>query len=277
MRQHHEAEVRRQPFGDRLPALGVVVAAVDAVVVLRVEAAVDGGVGRDLVHALAEFRVGVGHEVGRDSLVARLPGGAAVERAVDAAGAHRDVHLLARVVDDDRVRRGAAVAGAPFAAVRVVPEAAVELEVFAAVGGFPDRDRLAAGPDDARAGTRRRGGSARRVPGRRRCRRGTGWRPPRARSTFRPRSSEWKTVGPQCSERTPTRIRVRPSRVSMPMLGTSLIRKCGPETDQSLRSGLVASQRPFLVPIARTKLSAVAMPLMQPSHDDARNGFRRPV
>ncbi len=196
MRQHHEAEIRRQALRDRFPALGVVVTAVDAVVVLRVKAAVDGGIGRDLVHALAEFRVGIGHEVGRDSLVARLPGAAAVERAVDAAGAHRDVDLLARVVDDDGVRRGAAVAGPPFAAVRMVPEAAVELEVFAAVGGFPDRDRLAAGPDDARAGTRRRGGSARRVPGRRRCPRGTGWRPARARSTFRPGHRSGRRWGP---------------------------------------------------------------------------------
>jgi hypothetical protein len=74
--------------------------------------------------------------------------------------------------------------------------------------------------------------------------------PPSGSVQVCPRSSEWTTVGPKCSERTPIISRVRPSRVSMPMLGTSVIRKCGGESVQVRRSSLVASQRPFRVPIA---------------------------
>src|SRR4051812_1392183 len=68
-------------------------------------------------------------------------------------------------------------------------------------------------------------------------------------------------------------MRVRPSRVSIPMLGISLIRKCGPEKDHCFRSWLVASQRPFLVPIAKTKLSEAFMNPMQPLGRRGCNGF----
>jgi hypothetical protein len=57
------------------------------------------------------------------------------------------------------------------------------------------------------------------------------------------------------------------------MLGISLIRKCGPVKDHSRLSGLVASHKPFLVPIAKTKLLWVAMPTMQPPPRAGRNGF----
>jgi hypothetical protein len=69
-------------------------------------------------------------------------------------------------------------------------------------------------------------------------------------SQVAPRSSERTTVGPKCSDRIPTISLARPARVSMPMLGTSVIRKCGCDSDQLRRSSLVASHSPLRVPIA---------------------------
>lgn len=45
---------------------------------------------------------------------------------------------------------------------------------------------------------------------------------------------------------------MRPFRPSMPMLGISCIRKCGCDIVHEVRFWLVASQRPFLVPMATT-------------------------
>src|SRR5439155_20048472 len=58
-----------------------------------------------------------------------------------------DVHGVAVRGDRDRMGSRPAVTGAPIRAVRVIPEAAVELEMLASVGRFPYRDRFAAGPD----------------------------------------------------------------------------------------------------------------------------------
>src|SRR5918993_3700792 len=70
---HGEAEVARHPVGHVLPVVAPVVAAVQAPVVLEVQA-VRTPTGRgDLVDALAELGVLVGQEDGPDAVVAGLP------------------------------------------------------------------------------------------------------------------------------------------------------------------------------------------------------------
>ena len=109
------------------------------------------GVDGDLVHALPVLRRRVGPEGDADAPVARLPLGAAVLADVDAAGAHGDRDAVGRRVGQHRVHRATPAAGLPGRPVRVVVQPADQLEAAAAVGAAPQRVRLAAGPDDARA------------------------------------------------------------------------------------------------------------------------------
>jgi hypothetical protein len=148
---HREAEVAGQPVGDRGPGAAVVVGAVDAVVVLRVQPLGVAGVPGDLVHALAELRPLVGHEVGADAGVARRPTRPGVLRAVDPAGGHGD-QQPSRVtrVGQHCVHGLTTEAGLPLRAVRVVPEGTDQLEAAATVGGLEQRRGLGACPDDVR-------------------------------------------------------------------------------------------------------------------------------
>ena len=131
-----EAEVGRQPLGDRAPAVAVVVAAQHAdvrpppsrsvplppaAVVLHVEPARGVLMASDLVHALAELGVGIGREAGADALVGGLEGLAAVLREVVPAGRDTEVHAIA--VAQDRVHAQSAITGLPLARVLVVADA----------------------------------------------------------------------------------------------------------------------------------------------------------
>jgi hypothetical protein len=101
-----EAEVGRQALRDRAPRLAVVVAAQHAdaggagpshrpaAVVLHVEPAGRVLVAGDLVHALAELGVRIGHEAGADALVRGLERLPAVLAQVVAAGRDAEVHAL---------------------------------------------------------------------------------------------------------------------------------------------------------------------------------------
>ena len=141
-----------------MPGVAGVVGAVDAAVVLQVEPVGLAGMAGDLVHALAELGVVpvARHELRLDALVGGLPGGPAVASAVDATGRDRRDHRqrVARV-REDRVEGLPAVPLAPLGPVRVVPQAALELEGLAAVARAEDRPRLGAGVDHARLGARR--------------------------------------------------------------------------------------------------------------------------
>jgi len=154
VREHDEAEVGREALGDGLPGITAVGARIHAVVVLGEQVVGVDGVTRHLVHALAELRIGIRHEVGADALVAGLPGGPAVVGPVDPARAHRHMECVVGRARQDGVGGRAAEARPPFAAMRVVPQATVQRERLPMVRGFPDGDGLAAGPDDARAALR---------------------------------------------------------------------------------------------------------------------------
>src|SRR5829696_4743841 len=89
---HGEAEVARDPVGKAMPVVAAVIAAVQAPVVLEVEA-VGPPAGRgDLVDALAELRVLVGQEHGPDTVVAGLPAAPVVLGPVDPTGGDGDPH-----------------------------------------------------------------------------------------------------------------------------------------------------------------------------------------
>src|SRR5439155_18638458 len=161
MRMHddREAEVRRQPLGDRAPCFAVVIAAEDAdarprpagsapfapaAVVLHVEPAGRLLVASDLVHALAELGIGIGREAGADAFVARLEGLAAVFGEVVAAG--RDAQVHAAAVAQDGVHAKSAVAGLPFAGVLMVVDAGNHVPGIAAIAAPEERGRLDAAP-----------------------------------------------------------------------------------------------------------------------------------
>jgi hypothetical protein len=123
VRHDREAEVGRQAGADRLPRAAAVVRAEHPDVVLRVQAVGIARVDGHLVHALAELG-----RLSRQEL-----GG----------------------VRDDRVDRLPAEVLAPLRAVRVVPQAAHQLEDLAAVVGPEQRGRLRAGPHHVTIGRRR--------------------------------------------------------------------------------------------------------------------------
>ena len=112
--------------------------------VLDVEPAWRVLVARDLVHALAELREGVGHETGADALVGRREARAAVFAQVVAAGRDADVHPLP--VAQDRVQAEPAVAWLPPARMRVVADARNHLPGIAAIAAPEERRRLDAAP-----------------------------------------------------------------------------------------------------------------------------------
>src|SRR6185369_14771169 len=94
MDDNWETKVGRQTLGDGFPGVAVVVARehadsrtiFPAAVVLHVESARYVFVARDLVHALAEFGIGIGNEAGTDAVVGCFEGGAAIFAHVVAAG-----------------------------------------------------------------------------------------------------------------------------------------------------------------------------------------------
>src|SRR5215467_10854721 len=91
----------------------------------------------DLVHALSELRILVGHEWCGDAAVLSRPGGARVVGAVDATGGDRDVHaLLVDGVEEDRMQSKSAVARHPARAVGMIEQSANQIPGFAAVASF---------------------------------------------------------------------------------------------------------------------------------------------
>ena len=143
-----EAELRGESGRDVLPGVAPVVGAVDTAVVLQVQPVGARRVAGHLVHALAELGVApvARHELRLHAGVGRVPGVPAVVGAVDAAGRDGGEHLLRLLrVGQDRVERLAPVAGVPLLALRVLPQAALELEGLTAVGGLEDRAGLGAG------------------------------------------------------------------------------------------------------------------------------------
>ena len=194
-----------------------VVGAVDPAVVLGVEHV---GLGRgpgDLVDALAPLGVldVLRHELDLDPLVRRLPGGAAVGGAVDAAGRHRHVHPL-------RVGRGAGAACGSPGRRRRAPTAAGaggprghgpartsrprSVERHSADGSVPAYTTPGSagdGASDQIASTD--------VP----VSSGNASDPDGGVSQVAPRSSECMTCGPMCQCRLPMSSRGVPSRLSM--------------------------------------------------------------
>ena len=79
-------EVGGQVPADLVPRLTGVVAAHDVPVFLHVQHRRPGGVHRDAVHAVADFRVGVGDAFGLQAVIDRRPGLACVVTAERARG-----------------------------------------------------------------------------------------------------------------------------------------------------------------------------------------------
>src|SRR5262249_5162658 len=147
-------------FRDRPPGVAVIVAAKDAdvrprsawpvplgpaAVVLHVESARRALVACNLVNALAEFRVGIGHEAGADALVCCREGLAAVLAQVMPPGGDAKVHALA--VAEDGVHAQSAVAGIPLASMLVVTDAGHHFPGIAAVAALEKRRRFDAAPE----------------------------------------------------------------------------------------------------------------------------------
>ena len=179
------------------------------------------------------------------------------EVAVDAAGRHRDGHLL-RV---GRVRQHgvdglAAEAGAPLRAVRVVPQRADQREGLAAVVGAEQRRRARCRPTPRPASH----GDGRELPDPLQLApvsSGNRIAPSGPFSQVAPRSSERSTCGPQCqcllAMNSRGRSRPRGAAVSTATAWTSLRSSSGPVQSQlPRRASLVAIQSPLRVPIITT-------------------------
>ena len=150
MRDNRKSEVHSGDARHRLPRVTAVVAAVDASVVLEVEAIRIIGIACDLVHALAELRRRcVGHERHDDAAVARRPGRAAIVAAVHARCRDgNEEPFRIRRVDEDRVQAHASPARHPLGPMRMIPQAAHQREGTAAVVAAEQRGRLDAGVED---------------------------------------------------------------------------------------------------------------------------------
>ena len=105
----------------------------------------------DLVHALAEFRIPLGHVHNADATVARLPGAPAVFGGIDPAGRNGHVHPV-RIprVEQDGMQGQPSQPRHPARAVRMVEQAAHQRPGLAVITGFIKRRRFDAAIDDVR-------------------------------------------------------------------------------------------------------------------------------
>src|SRR5262249_34677593 len=115
-----------------------------AAVVLHVKPAGRAWVGGDLVHALAELRVRIGHEARAHALVRRRECVAPILAQVVAAGRDADVHSLS--VAQDGMHAKSTIAGMPLPRVLVVADARNHLPGIATVAASEQRCRLDAAP-----------------------------------------------------------------------------------------------------------------------------------
>src|SRR5436190_15357434 len=85
-------------------------------------------VSGDLVHALAELGIFVRHKIRADTFISYAPILAAITRLINAAGRDGDLYVFrVLVVRNDSVQAQAAKARLPLLAVRVRPQAFVQL------------------------------------------------------------------------------------------------------------------------------------------------------
>src|SRR5262245_3413117 len=149
MHDDRKSEIRRQSFRDRSPRMSVIVAAKyadirpratrarpvrPASVVLHVEPSGRCVMPRDLMDALAEFRIGVRLESRADPCVRCLERLTTVFAQIMAA--RRDAEMDAIAVADDRMHAEAPVARRPLARVLVVADPRHHLPRGSAVVAF---------------------------------------------------------------------------------------------------------------------------------------------
>src|SRR5580704_17980481 len=98
---------------------------------------------RDLVHALSELGVLLGHEGNGNATVLRRPVHSAVLGPIDAAGGDGDIHtLFVHRVQHNTVQSQATVARHPARPMRMVEQASYERPAFAGITAFEKPCRL---------------------------------------------------------------------------------------------------------------------------------------
>ncbi len=85
MREHGKTKVRRYSVGNVEPVLGTVIRAVQSPMTLQEEAMGTSRMHCDLVYALPELRIFVGHGHSADTLVLNGPGKSAIVGPVNTA------------------------------------------------------------------------------------------------------------------------------------------------------------------------------------------------
>src|SRR3989475_12646998 len=94
MYHHGETKIRRDAIGNVLPVFGIVIGTIQAPMILQVKTFRTGRVHRNLVYALPEFGILVGHEHSADASILRRPRTPTVVGPVNAAGWVGDVHAV---------------------------------------------------------------------------------------------------------------------------------------------------------------------------------------
>ena len=131
---HHdrEAKVGRHSVGDVGPGTGGIIGAIESPVILQEKTFGALWVQGDLVNALAELGVFIGHKHGADAAILRGPSRASVVGAVDAASRDGNVNpLLIGGVEDDRVQCEPTVARQPAWAMGMIEESSDQRPCFA--------------------------------------------------------------------------------------------------------------------------------------------------
>src|SRR5581483_7028435 len=150
-----EAEVRWEIATDLLPALARVVASHDVPVLLHEQHLGSGAVQRDAVHAVADFRGGIRHELRSEAAIHRPPGLAAIVSPEHAGSGDGDEHALGVArIRQDGVQAHAARAWLPRRPGAVAAQPGQLLPVLAAIGGSKQRCVLYARVDGVRIGRR---------------------------------------------------------------------------------------------------------------------------
>src|SRR5262245_4996019 len=120
--------------------------------VLHVEPAWGVVVPDDLVHALTEFRVGIGVESGAHTLIAGFEGISTVLAQIVAASRDAEMHPIA--VSNDRVHAESTIAGLPLTSVLMVADAGHHFPRITAVCAPEQRRRLHAAQEFVSGRTR---------------------------------------------------------------------------------------------------------------------------
>ena len=123
MYDNGKTEIRRHAISNVRPGFSAVVRAIESPMILQEKASWTIRMQCDLVYALPEFGILIGHEHSADAAVLRCPCAPRIVGAVDATGGNCHVHaLVVSRVEHNAMQRQASITWHPAGTMRMIEQ-----------------------------------------------------------------------------------------------------------------------------------------------------------